>query len=166
MRALTVLCNLAPPHTSNLVGTFWSHMSYFLVSVGQETLFIIPQMDHPQVQLQGSASLLPPSQHIMLSLHIYNDFLLTCLSKPSSWSIFSRKPSPGTPISFLHLFSHLLLPLFYPTPSWGVATSDQGQDYSTFLSPIGADHYSSTQQHTLKMAACWFQVSSSFQTTI
>lgn len=85
------------------------------------------------------------------------------LTKLSTWSIFSVKTSPATPIHFLYSLSHLLLALFYlPTSHDGVATWDQGQDWGSFLSPY---------QHTLERAdrghaASWFQTSSSFQTII
>lgn len=86
-----------------------------LRSVGRENSQN-PQMESIQVQLQASAPVSSTSQHIMLFLKFSNYSDLTFLSKPHSWSIFSRKPSPVTPIPFLYSLSHYFHLLTYPIP--------------------------------------------------
>lgn len=130
--------------------TLWYHIPYSIVSVGQNTLLVIPPMHWVKASLKCQLLyFLPPGSLLFLQFSHY--FCLKPPLKPSSWSIFSMKPFLAIPNPFLYSFSHLLLSLIHLPPSHeSVATWNQGKGWGTFLSPVSAGHTAALTNTPLK----------------
>lgn len=153
VRALTVLCELTPPYTSQFTRTFWFHTPYSIVSVGQNTL-IIPPMDCVQVQFQVAfLYFLPPGSLFFLQFSPY--FFLTCLSNLaleafSPWNLSQLLQFP----SYIHLVSYYFHWFICPPPPHeSVVTQDQGKDWGTFLAPVSAGQTTVPNNTPLKWLA-------------
>lgn len=126
--------------------TLWSPLDRKLSS---SSLTWTVQMSAPSVSFAFA-----PSQHIMLPFHFYNSFHVPGLPNPSSWSIFSLKPSPTPPIPSLYSFSHWLLLLFYLNPSYEVQQLETKGKTAVPSCRFRCRSHSSSSERGLKMAAC------------